>query len=338
MNFKFSDKLEKAIQDNEAFVLFRKPNETEIHLFVQDNSDSNRFLMHSFDSKIEKIISDQFPVSINQNEFEFDFEINLNSAPEFSAKTQSEYEDLIHKTIQTIQTTEIRKIVISRIKVMDNQNYNILNSFKNLVENHAGAMVYLWHNPNEETWMGATPELLVSQIGKEVKTVSLAGTKRPENEWTEKEFDEQKIVTDYILENFSGLENVKVEGPETITAGKFQHLKSYISGEISTDFSIDSLLNKLHPTPAVCGLPKQDAFQFIIESEEYNRSFYSGYLGIDSPRQTKEYFVNLRNGQFFKDKIWLYVGGGITADSIPENEWNETELKSGTVLSSLVSN
>lgn len=336
MNSKFSDKLEKAIQKNEAFVLFRKPNETEIHLFVQDNSNSNRFLMHSFDSKTEKVISDQFPVSISQKDFNFNFELKLEEAPDFSAKSQSEYEKLIQNTIQTIQTTEIRKIVISRIKVVENQNYSILKSFKNLVENHAGALVYLWHQPGHETWMGATPELLISQRGKEVNTVSLAGTKSPEMEWTEKELDEQKIVTDYILDNLSVLENLKVKGPETVSAGKFQHLKSYVSGEITDDFSIDSLLQKLHPTPAVCGLPKQDAFRFIIENEGYNREFYSGYVGIDSPRRTKEYFVNLRSGQFFRDKIWLYVGGGITADSIPEKEWKETELKSGTVLSSLI--
>ncbi len=331
---KFSHKLKKAIQKNESFVLFRKPNNKEIHLLVQDNSDSNRFLMHSFDSKIEKIISDQFPVSINQEDFDFDFEISLDLAPEFLAKTQSEYENLIQKTIQTIQTTEIRKIVMSRINMIDNQNYNIFNSFKNLVENHSDAMVYLWHNPNEETWMGATPELLISQIGKEVKTVSLAGTKSPQNEWAEKEFDEQKIVTDYILENLTSLENLKVDGPETVTAGKFQHLKSYLSGEISSDLSIDSLLQRLHPTPAVCGLPKKEAFHFIIENEGYNREFYSGYLGIEL-KNSKEYFVNLRSGQFFQDKIWLYVGGGITADSIPEKEWSETELKSGTVLNCL---
>ncbi len=336
MNFKFSNKLEKAIQKNEAFVLFRKPNETEIHLFVQDNSSSNRFLMHSFDSKIEKVISDQFPVSISQKDFNFNFELKLEEAPDFSAKSQSEYEKLIQNTIHTIQTTEIRKIVISRIKVVENQNYSILKSFKNLVENHAGALVYLWHQPGKETWMGATPELLVSKIRSEVHTVSLAGTKRPEMEWTEKELDEQKIVTDYILENFSGLENIIVKGPETIAAGKFQHLKSYLSGEIPANFSIEYLLQKLHPTPAVCGLPKQDAFNYVIENEGYIRSFYSGYVGIYSPRQTKEYFVNLRCGQFFRDKIWLYVGGGITADSIPEKEWSETELKSGTVLSSLI--
>ncbi len=335
MNSKFSDKLEKAIQDKEAFVLFRKPNETEIHLFVQDHSNSNRFLMHSFDSKIEKILSDQFPVLIDQDEFDFQFEINLDSAPEFLAKTQSEYENLIQKAIQTIQTTEIRKIVMSRLKVIDNQSYNVLNSFKNLVENHAGALVYLWHNPAEETWIGATPELLLHQSENQIQTVSLAGTKLPENEWTEKEIAEQKFVTDFIADEFSELKNLKINGPETVQAGKFQHLKSYISAEATADYDLKKLLENIHPTPAVCGLPKEEAFDFILENEGYDREFYAGYIGIDSPRRTKTYFVNLRCAQLFQNQILIYVGGGITAESNPEKEWEETELKSGTIGNAL---
>jgi isochorismate synthase len=94
------------------------------------------------------------------------------------------------------------------------------------------------------------------------------------------------------------------------------------------------LLNKLHPTPAVCGLPKKDAFDFIIENETHDRGFYAGYIGIET-QSSNEYFVNLRCARFFSDRINLFVGGGITADSRPENEWTETELKSGTIMKAL---
>jgi len=327
-------KLKKAIENQTPFVLFRKPNETRVWLYVQDNSGSNRFLMHSFDSKIEKTISDSEPVAMDSEEFNFDFELNLQEAQPFLVKNKPEYEELIRKTIKNIRNSTIRKIVISRMKIVESQNFNLLKSYKNLLDNHPGALVYLWQNPGEETWMGATPELLLSTKGKTAQTVSLAGTKLPENEWTEKEFDEQQIVTDYIVSQFSGLNNLKISEAQTVRAGKFQHLKSFISAEIPEGFDLKSLLEKLHPTPAVCGLPKQEAFDFIIRNEGYTRGFYSGYIGIEN-EVSKEYFVNLRCGQFFQDKVWLYVGGGITAGSNPSKEWEETELKSGTVLRAL---
>ena len=95
-------------------------------------------------------------------------------------------------------------------------------------------------------------------------------------------------------------------------------------------------MKKLHPTPAVCGLPKKEAFEFIQENEGYDRGFYAGYLGIDSQRRTKEYFVNLRSAEFCQNQIKIYVGGGVTAESNPQKEWEETELKSGTIGNSLI--
>ena len=332
----FSDKLKTAINSNLHFALFRKPNESEVILFVQDDSSaSKRFLFHSFDSKIEKVISDENPHKISVDEFDFNFELNLKNSPNFKPLRQQEYQDLIQKTIDAIQSDSVRKVVMSRLKVVENSDFNVLKSYKNLVNQHPSALVFLWHNPTQETWMGATPELLLSQEGREVKTVSLASTKLPENEWSAKEYDEQQIVTDFILNCFSDVQNVEVKGPKTVQAGKFQHLKSYISGEIPSNYSMKNLLRKLHPTPALCGMPKKEAFDYIVENEGYSRQFYSGYIGIENPEK-KEYFVNLRSAQIFKDTIWIYVGGGITADSHPEKEWKETELKSGTILNALV--
>lgn len=334
MNPNFSDKLQAAVQNQISFALFRRPNENEVWLYVQDNSDSNRFLLHSFDSKTEKSVSDGNPVSVAANEFNFGFDLNLNSAKEFEPFKQEEYEKLIQKTINKIQSSEIEKIVLSRIISVDNQGFNLFKSYKNLLESHSNALIYLWHSPGRETWMGATPELLLSVNGNEARTVSLAGTKLPENEWTEKEFDEQQIVTDYIVSNFSGLNDLNISEAQTVRAGKFQHLKSYISAEIPENFDLKDLLEKLHPTPAVCGLPKKAAFDFIVQNEGYDRQFYSGFIGIENSG-AKEYFVNLRCGQFFRDKVWLYAGGGITIGSNPAKEWQETELKSGTLGNAL---
>ena len=330
----FSDKLAQAIHTQSPFVLYRKPNEEIVHLIVNDDSDENIFLIHAFDNETEKSISDKYPAQISQNEFEFDFNFNLELSPDFQPISEKNYTQLIQKTIHEIQNSETEKIVISRIKSIENQSINLLKSFKNLTQTHPNALVYFWQNPGNETWLAATPELLLSKNQNQIKTVSLAGTKRPEIDWTPKEFEEQKIVTDYIVAHFSELKNLELQGPETIQAGKFQHLKTYISGEIPNGFSMENLLEKLHPTPAVCGLPKEKSFEFILKNEGYDRDFYAGYVGIES-ENSQEYFVNLRCAQIFQDKIWIYVGGGITSESVPQNEWNETELKSGTIMNSL---
>src|SRR5690606_17066882 len=335
MKSKFSNKLANAIQENLSFFLYRKPNETSVWLNVQDNSDKNKILFHSFDSKIEKIISDENPVQIPQDELQFDLNLKLKPGEKSNPISKENYEKLIQKTVDKIQNSNIQKIVISRIKVIENQKYNLFKTFQNLIQNHPNALVYLWHHPDEETWLGATPELLLNQTGNQVQTVSLAGTKLPENNWTQKEIDEQKFVTDYIADTFSGLENLKISETETIQAGKFQHLKTYISAEIPNDFDVKNLIQNLHPTPAVCGLPKKEAFDFIWENEGYNREFYTGFIGIEKENM-KDYFVNLRCAQIFQNQIQIYVGGGITAESNPEKEWEETELKSGTIGNALV--
>lgn len=331
----FEEKLKLALDSQIPFVLYRKPGSKEVCLLVNDNSDQNIFLLHSFDNELEKSISDAHPVQISQKDFNYEFRLNLNPSPDFIPVEKENYLSLVQNTIAAIQNSQIDKIVISRIKQIINQKFNLFKTYKNLLDNHSGALVYLWHNPANETWMGATPELLLSKINQEITTVSLAGTKLPEDIWTQKEYDEQQFVTDYILNNFSEIDNIHISGPETVQAGKFQHLKSYISGETNAGFSMDDLLEKFHPTPAVCGLPKQDSFDFILKNEGYDRNFYSGYIGLEN-ETSKEYFVNLRCAQVFEDNIWIYVGGGITADSNSEKEWIETELKSGTIGNSLI--
>lgn len=335
LNISFHSKLNEAVKQNLAFCLTRKPNEEVIELWVQDHLSKNKVLMHSFDSKMEKWIADENPISIHQKEFDFESKLKFPKAKKFDPKTEQEYQGLIQQTIEDIQNSELKKVVISRKKQVENFRISIFETYRNLLKNHPNALVFLWQNPNEETWIGATPELLLSQEYNQVKTVSLAGTKLPKAEWTEKELEEQQIVTDFIVTNFRGLGNLEVKGPETIQAGKFQHLKTYISAEVSEDFTLKNLLKEMHPTPALCGMPKQDAFEYILQKEGYDREFYSGYIGIEQA-DSKQYFVNLRSAQIFEDKIWIYVGGGITAESNPEKEWMETELKSGTILNSLV--
>ena len=91
------------------------------------------------------------------------------------------------------------------------------------------------------------------------------------------------------------------------------------------------LIQNLHPTPAVGGLPKAASLDFIQTHENYDRRFYSGVLGPIGSR-VKEVFVNLRCGEIQNQQLNLYVGGGVTAASQVEKEWRELMRKSETLL------
>jgi isochorismate synthase len=92
-----------------------------------------------------------------------------------------------------------------------------------------------------------------------------------------------------------------------------------------------NLLNELHPTPAVCGIPLKEAQRIIDMTEEHERLDYTGFLGPVSPSKS-HVFVNLRSAMIINQNIFLFLGGGITEGSIPEEEWKETELKANTLL------
>ena len=90
------------------------------------------------------------------------------------------------------------------------------------------------------------------------------------------------------------------------------------------------IADKLHPTPAVSGLPQKEAIELIDSIEEHERSLYAGCIGVLGDRT--DLFVNLRCAQLIENEYFLYLGGGFTKDSIAKKEWQETENKSRTLL------
>ena len=98
--------------------------------------------------------------------------------------------------------------------------------------------------------------------------------------------------------------------------------------------TLKTLIRALHPTPAVCGLPRGYAKKFILENEQYDRSFYTGFLGELNIKSDKKkvinssLFVNLRCMNIDENRVSVFVGGGITKESIAKKEWEETVSKS----------
>jgi isochorismate synthase len=203
--------------------------------------------------------------------------------------------------------------------------------------------------PDGSYWLTATPEILLEGIGSQWRTIALAGTMQLEGDelksegegvrWSTKNIQEQRFVATYIarcLERFSL--PFEEEGPRTVRAAHLVHLRSDFTFTLPDTLHVGDLLQVLHPTPAVCGLPKQDAFRFITHNEHTPRRYYSGFMGplsICSPLPTTHLYVSLRCMNIEGCQYHLYAGGGLLKDSILEQEWLETEAKLETMRSLL---
>jgi isochorismate synthase len=251
-----------------------------------------------------------------------------------------DFKNLVESSIAQIETGILEKIVPSRFKdISINGKFDLLKAFDLLCDKHPNALVSLVSSPETGTWMGATPELLVSVVQNKFKTVALAGTLpyTPEINlksvaWTQKEIEEQALVCRYIINCFKKirLREYEEHGPKTTVAGNLMHLKTeYEVDMLATNFpQLGSVMLKLlHPTSAVCGMPLENSLSFLNDHEGYNRQFYSGYLGPVNVKKESHIYVNLRCMQIFPDRVRLYAGAGVTADSVSETEWNETEMK-----------
>lgn len=250
---------------------------------------------------------------------------------------ESDYLDQATAFIAEIENQHLNKAVFSRIKAIDFEGEKAHVLFDNLCAAYPNAFVYLVSSELFGTWVGATPETLLEVNASNFKTMSLAGTKKAADEtpWREKETLEQAYVTDFIVNELRELNVAEIaqNGPYTFTAGPVKHLRTDVSFS-STELNGLKIAQALHPTPAVSGLPRKEALKLISSSEKHDRGFYTGCIGWVEKGKSR-LFVNLRCCQLQAQKAYLYLGGGFTIDSKPNEEWEETENKSKTLLNIL---
>ncbi len=229
-------------------------------------------------------------------------------------------------------------------KIDLSESFDPIAAFHQLSTAYPNAFISLVSIHGTGTWLGASPEILVAINGDQFKTVALAGsqpmtpgTQLKAVAWTQKEIEEQALVSRYIINCFKKirLREFEEHGPKTVIAGNILHLNTdFIVDMNATNFSqLGSVMLKLlHPTSAVCGMPLEGAFQFLVENEGYDREFYAGYLGPVNFQNQSNLYVNLRCLQLLEKEAIVYAGAGITQDSDPQKEWEETELKMKTLL------
>ena len=182
----FQDKLERLIQQKKPFVLFRKPNETKVELWEnQEKKTARKFSCNSFDNSTLIEFNDDEVVEILIDDLP-KIELLLPISTQNEAISYNDYINLIEKTVEELKSdSDTQKIVISRIKELDKHDIDLSETFKNLHQHYPNAYVYLRYDVEEGCWIGASPELLLKEENQLIQTVSLAGTKAKEDDWTD---------------------------------------------------------------------------------------------------------------------------------------------------------
>ncbi|MUP46898.1 isochorismate synthase [Gramella sp. BOM4] len=376
----FYNKISEQLKARKAVVAYSRPGDHLVKAILQNDNKTHQlkdfnesgFVFAPFKADEAAYIipseGSEFLEFDNKDAEDIDSEL-FESFPlptdfELMEEDQKVHEKLVQKGIDRIKAGEFQKVVLARSEKVQVHDPDPLRIFKKLLNKYSEAFVYLWSHPETGTWLGATPETLLRSERNKFHTMALAGTqlyKGEENvEWGQKEVEEQAFVTDYIVESLKSLKGVadlEVSEPYSSRAGSLLHIRTDISGKMNDAEDLGEVISSLHPTPAVCGMPKQQALQFILKNEGHEREYYSGYLGELNMKSTThrsgnrrnqenrqfsaiskktELFVNLRCMKLREGQARIYIGGGITKDSNAADEWMETVNKSQTMKAVLV--
>lgn len=247
---------------------------------------------------------------------------------------RGEYDEDFAKFHEMLQSGRLGKIVLSRMESLSKQETeDVCRMFADACINYPRCYVALFSAEASGTWLIASPELLLSVAGEQAHTIALAGTMTAESyagdaSWSEKNRDEQRIVSEYIIDRIKAYStSMNVSAPYTAHAASLVHLRTDIDFTLSAGVRTTHLLSALHPTPAVCGVPAAEAFGLLTNEEHCPRLYYSGYSGPYNINGVTSQYVSLRCMQICRDVYNLYAGGGILAASTSDSEWSETEAK-----------
>ncbi len=358
-----------CIQKNLTFATFRLPHQSELITYIQTSPQNLQwssihdlpvkqgFIMAPFDNRNgKKYILVKPDIRFTGNKPGKEIIDQVRSLPEnpFSSwdkenhviTERDEYISQVRNIKEHISTGCFQKAVLSRISLVKGNYLELITDIYNDVcQKHPGAFVYLFKS-NEHFWLGASPEPLLRLSEDTVSTVSLAGTRTFTKKnmdlknWTMKEILEQEYVTHYIhdiLRQFN-IKDYRVTSPSARKAGNLVHLRTdFTFGYRQLNGGIWEFLDALHPTPAVAGQPKDEAISFIKQLEPHDREYYAGFLGPVQSDSDINLFVNLRCMKITPEYLSLYIGGGITLESVPGDEWDETQWKAQSLLDTIQS-
>ena len=250
-------------------------------------------------------------------------------------------------SLACIDAGRVKKLVPSRRQaVVADSPFSSKDVLLNLIDGQAIGTVFLYRY-GDVFFCGCTPELLIRKQGHDVESMCLAGTAAlgaTDEERAQianflmnddKNRTEHDYVVRFIREVFDrNCYNVNIPAtPSILELKHVQHLFTPARANVMEGVSLYSLVEQLHPTPALAGLPVGEALMSLREIEPYNRGFYGGAIGYVDAEDNGEFSVAIRSGVFDGEAGWIYAGCGIVAGSEVDVEFAEIDMKFQTILS-----
>ena len=267
-----------------------------------------------------------------------------------SLVNQAAWEAMVRDGIRRIQDTPLEKVVLSRAtRVYGTSDFDPAKVLASLRANYPDCYRFLIEPVPAHAWIGATPELLADVHQRELNTMAVAGSVRRGADSAEddalgarmlgdpKERHEHRLVVNAIdaaLRPLSDALEIDAE-PALYRLRNIQHLRTSVRATLGDEHGVLEVVESLHPTPALGGTPRKAALQAISEIEQHSRGWYAGPVGWIDAEGNGQIAVAIRSALMNGSEALLFTGAGIVADSIPDREWRETELKLRPMLDAL---
>ncbi|WP_249365520.1 isochorismate synthase [Cytobacillus citreus] len=264
----------------------------------------------------------------------------------------AEWKETVSSVVKELKQGPLEKVVLAReTRLIYDKQVEVENVLELLLKQQQDSFIFAFES-NGDCFIGASPERLVKKTGNNLFTTCLAGsiargkTKDEDQMLGEELLNDPKnlIEHQYVVQMIKeAMEEVceEVSLPKETNLLKMrdiQHLYTPVAGVAKEDTSLLLLVDRLHPTPALGGLPKQEAVEKIREVEELDRGFYGAPLGWVDYQDNGEFAVSIRSGLIQKDEASIFAGCGVVKDSNADSEYIETKIKFRPMLTALGGN
>lgn len=266
------------------------------------------------------------------------------------AISREDWREMVTQAVTRIRGGVLRKVVLSRsIEALAEGPFDPVSSLQRLSAQYPDTFCFLFEPVGGTAFFGASPELLAEVHESVLTTAALAGSRRrgrtdeddealaAELMTSAKEREEHQIVVESILARVTPYAR-HVDAPDVpgiLRLPNIQHLHTPVRAELETHFDALDLVGELHPTPAMGGYPARAAIAAIGELEPVERGWFASPFGWVDADGNGVFAVAIRSAVAQRGRVRLYAGAGIVADSIPDQEWDETGLKFRPLLGAL---
>lgn len=258
-----------------------------------------------------------------------------------------QWRDRVESAQRQMANGHLQKVVLARAQSFapaKAHSFDPLATAIALRDRQTNSTTFLIRRKDGRAFLGSSPEVLVRLNNQHIETVALAGTRRRGDGSTDCELSaslldsnkdrlEQNLVATAITDALRPItEHLEVSpAPEVVRHPDVQHLRTAIKGRLTQQATIFDLVQQLHPTPAVGGLPRESALQWLGDNEHLDRGWYAGPVGWLTDQGDGEFIVAIRSVLMQPESASAFAGCGLVSTSDPADEWEESRVKLQTV-------